>query len=54
MEVVELGVKESCFVVSGEEVRYKVRCRGCEFRVGDKESIKDGRSSVRIECNYGE
>lgn len=42
------------FVVTREEVTYKVRCTPSEFRVGDKQSIKDATTTLTIESNYPE
>lgn len=53
-EVVEFPVKQTSFVVTREEVTYKVRCTPSEFRVGDKQSIKDATTTLTIESNYPE
>ena len=53
-EVVEFPVKQTSFIVTREEVTYKVRCTPSEFRVGDKQSIKDATTTLTIESNYPE
>lgn len=53
-EIVEFPVKQISFVVTREEVTYKVRCTPSEFRVGDKQSIKDATTTLTIESNYPE
>ena len=53
-EIVEFPVKQTSFVVTREEITYKVRCTPSEFRVGDKQSIKDATTTLTIESNYPE
>lgn len=53
-EIVEFPVKQTSFVVTREEITYKVRCTPSEFRVGNKQSIKDATTTLTIESNYPE
>lgn len=53
-EIVEFPVKQTSFVVTREEITYKVRCTPSEFRVRDKQSIKDATTTLTIESNYPE
>lgn len=53
-EIVEFPVKQTSFVVTREEITYKVRCTPSEFRVGDKQSIRDAVTTLTIESNYPE
>lgn len=53
-EIVEFPVKQTSFVVTRQEITYKVRCTPSEFRVGDKQSIRDATTTLTIESNYPE
>lgn len=51
-EIVEFPVKQTSFVVTQEEITYKVMCTPSEFRVGDRQSIKDAVTTLTITSNY--
>ena len=53
-EIVEFPVKQTSFVVTQEEVTYKVRCTPSEFRVGNNQTMKDAVTTLTITSNYPE